>query len=128
MNINIKTIKNRHQRYPTVGDYWFENDGDIQIRISNMGNTDYEFLVAIHELIECYLTKKRGISEESITAFDMKFEEERKDTMHRMEDEPGYDPRAPYKNEHFFAEAIERLLANQLGVDWKTYNDSIMIL
>lgn len=125
MKIIIQTIPNSSQRYPTVGDYWKDEDGTDHIVVSDMGNDDYAFLVAIHELTEMYLCQKRGIKEEDITAFDIKFEEERNDDKHGPEEEPGYAPDAPYKNEHFFAESIERLIAGQLGVDWKTYDKTV---
>lgn len=128
MNIEIKKIPDSKQRYPTVGDYWFDPNGDIHIRISDMQNKDYEFLVAVHELVEAYLTQKRGITEDSISAFDIKFEEERQAGLHGIDEEPGYAHNAPYKNEHFIAEAIERIVANQLGVDWGAYNKTIMEL
>ncbi len=42
MDIHIKTVPHKEQRYNTVGDYWIE-DRVIQIRVSEMGNEDYEF-------------------------------------------------------------------------------------
>jgi len=120
--ILIETIPHCQQRYPTCGDYIFETNGDIRIWISDTGSDDYNFLVAIHETLEAYLTHKRGIREEDITAFDKKFEQNReKDNV----DEPGDSYDAPYKNEHFFATNIERLLARELNVDWSTYDKTI---
>lgn len=127
MRINFEVIKNEEQRYPTVGDY-YEKDGVMEFRVSDMSNEDYHFLVFLHELIEQHLTKKRGITEEQITAFDIQFEKERELGAHTPDEEPGYAPNAPYKNEHFIAEAIERIMANQLGVDWEKYNKTVMEL
>ena len=124
MNINIKSIPHSEQRYETCGDYWDDEKG-TNIRVSNMGNEDYEFLVAVHELVEQYLCKKRGISEESISAFDIEYEKNRifEDTS-----EPGDNKDAPYRKEHFFATSIERLIAGELGVDWKDYDDIVLKL
>jgi hypothetical protein len=117
MNISIRSIPHVNHRYSTVGDY-FDEDGQLKIRVSEMGNEDYHLLVAVHELIEEHLTRKRGITEESIKAFDEAFEAKR---IEGNTDEPGDDPAAPYRREHRFAENIERQVAYELNVDWAEY-------
>jgi hypothetical protein len=107
-------------RYPTCGDY-FKVGRRTFIDIMEQDEEDYEFLIMIHELIEEYLTRKRGIAEQDITIFDMVFEREREEGLHGEDDEPGYDMRAPYRKEHIFSENIERLIAQELGVDWNEY-------
>jgi hypothetical protein len=101
MNINIQTIPHGEHRYPTCGDWWFGADGTLQIRVSDMGNADYESLVALHELVEVLLCKKRGVTTEQVDEFDKQFEEDRSHGMHGPEDEPGDDPDAPYKKNTF---------------------------
>ena len=129
MHIYIDTIAHEEQRYPTVGDYWFpwreQKDTCIEVRVSRMGNEDYEFLVAIHEQIEAYLTKKRGITETLITNFDVEFEKNR---PKGNTNEPGNDPDAPYHKEHVFATKLERMLAEELGVDWDKYDAAVNAL
>ena len=125
MNINIQTIPNDQHRYSTCGDWWLDNQGNIQIRVSDMGNPDYEALVALHELVEVLLCKKRGITTEQVDAFDKAFEAAREPGN---DDEPGDDPKAPYKKEHFFATNIEALTSAELGVDWQTYEAAINAL
>lgn len=124
-NILIRTIPHTSHRYETVGDYEYDQDMNETISVSKMGNDDYEFLVAIHELVESYLCLKRGIDENDITDFDIKFEENRKEGDLS---EPGDAEDAPYRKEHFFATTIERLMAAELGVDWKTYDDTVVNL
>ena len=123
LHIYIDTIPHAEQRYPTVGDYWEDalvsGETKREVRVSDMSNEDYEFLVAIHEQIEQHLCKKRGISEQSITDFDVKFENSR--TSESLA-EPGNHPDAPYHKEHVFATEIERRLAEELGIDWATYD------
>lgn len=123
--IRIQIIPHKSQRYDTCGDY-YKNGSEWQFDISRM-NTDYEFLVLIHEMIEWFLTQKRGIKEKDITKFDKMFEEERRLGKWTTE-EPGHDPRAPYKKEHEIAEKIEKLLAIELGVDWGTYDKAVISL
>ena len=125
IKIIIETIDKNKVRYPTVGDYFY--DGDVlKIWVADMGNEDMNFLVCLHELIEEYLTKKRGITEHDIMQFDLMFEAERDKGLHTDEEEPGWDSRSPYKKEHAFAEAMERLMANELGVDWSVYNETVI--
>jgi len=125
MNILIKTIPHAEHRYETVGDWWFEPCGDLQIRVSDMGNDDYEILVALHELVEVILCKKHGVKPEDVDAFDKAFEAARAEDN---DEEPGDQPDAPYRKEHLFATGIEKLLAAELGVDWKTYDKTVMDL
>jgi hypothetical protein len=119
MRINIQTIPHNKQRYETLGDY-FDKKGIAEIRVSNLKNNDMEFLIAIHEMFEQYACRKYGVKEKDITAFDKMFENERLQGKWTME-EPGNDPRAPYRRFHFQSENIERLAASYLDVDWSKY-------
>lgn len=121
MNITITTVKHEDQRYDTAGDW---HDGAILV--SEMGNEDYEFLVALHELVEMHLCKKHGVTQEQVDAFDLQFDEERKNRSHDPLDEPGNDGRAPYFHEHQLASIIEREMADKLGVDWNDYDDTVL--
>ena len=112
------TVAHASQRYPTVGDYT-DQHGCTLFSISEMGNEKYEYLVLVHELIEKILVDARGISHQSIDDFDIQFETDRDPGD---ESEPGHDTRSPYRREHVFAERIERLLADELGVDWDDYD------
>jgi hypothetical protein len=126
LHIYIDTIPHAEQRYPTVGDYWNEllpgGTPKTEVRISDMANEDYEFLVALHELVEQHLCKMRGISVETIDAFDIQFEAVRQPESF---DEPGDALNAPYHKEHVFATWIERLVAHEMGVDWDAYNNIV---
>lgn len=121
MELHFKTIPHKDQRYETVGDYYEEN-GVQEFRVSDMKNKDYEFLIFLHEAIEQYLTAKKGIKEEDITAFDEAYEAKRQEGDFT---EPGDDKNAPYYAEHQFATGIERILAAHLGVDWEAYDKTV---
>jgi hypothetical protein len=118
MRITIETIPHEQQRYPTCGDWIFEPDGTINILVSQM-DEDYSFLVAFHELIEVWLTKKRGISQASVDEFDMQYESNRPEGDLS---EPGNSTSAPYFREHQFATMMEEKMARELGVDWQEYS------
>jgi hypothetical protein len=123
MKINIETIPHGEQRYPTVGDYWDDANGVVQIRVSDMKDWRYEALIVVHELIEMFLTKHRDIAEQNISDFDIKFEQSREQSL--VTGEPGDHPNAPYRREHFFATNLERLLSAELGVDWFEYDRDV---
>jgi hypothetical protein len=121
----VTSIPHSYQRYETVGD-WIASRGHLRhIRVSEMGNEDYAFLIAIHEMIEAWLCLKRGVTQEAVDSFDQEFEAKR---VEGNEDEPGHDPKAPYHKEHVFAEKIERMLAKELGVNWKQYDRTVVSL
>lgn len=122
--IIVQTLPHNKQRYPTVGD-WFDAHGLTVFRISNMDNEFYERLVFIHEFIEQTLCLKRGITEWSVDAFDMAYEDNRKPGD---DSEPGDSELAPYYEEHQFATAIERRLAEELGISWAHYDKTVSAL
>lgn len=125
--INCKTIPHTEHRYPTVGDYW-ETPDTIEVRVSDMGDLRYETLVKVHELVELALLKSRNVPLVITDDFDIQFEAERAQGKHGPDDEPGDDPRCPYRHEHRFAENIERQLAHEFGVNWDEYNTKLMAL
>lgn len=131
MKIQIQTIPNNEQRYSTVGDYWIDEDGTRQIRVSDLENDDYNFLIAIHEAIEQHFCLKKGIKEEDITNFDKHFEDMRiafPDLVGEME--AGDHDNAPYNREHKLASMFEKWVADNIansmdinpGVFWEEYN------
>lgn len=127
LSINIKTIPHKEQRCDgNVGDYWMENQGqDLQVRVSMLGDWRYEFLVAVHELIEFYLCHQKGIREPEIQAFDEEYYRQEALGVVSGYSEAGDDPRAPYHLEHMIASGIERILAVLMGVNWKEYEEAI---
>ncbi len=122
----VLTIYHDAQPYDTVGS-WSYHGGPHQgsrlmVTVSHMSDERYEFLVAMHELIEAYLCKRAGITAEAVTAFDEKWNAE---TDTGGSTEPGEDLRAPYREQHLFAATIEKILASALGVDWTRYGDEV---
>lgn len=128
MNITIKTIPHTDQRYRTCGDWWFTDDGDIEIRVSETGDWRESALIAFHELREILVCKQRGISTEVVDAFDKLYESDRDQGLHGPEDEPGNDPKSPYREAHQAATQAERALAYDLDVVWNEYGNHILNL
>jgi len=120
----LEVISPRKQRYETHGD-WIPGE-PARIVSSRFENENYEFLLLFHELIEYELCRKRKITDKEIMKFDKKFERERKKGLHPANAEPGNNRKAPYMYEHRFALKLERMMAKQLGVDWKEYSRKVM--
>jgi hypothetical protein len=122
--ILIKVVLHSQHRYSTVGDYYEVEGGKWVIEVSELGDARYEFLVVVHELVEWFLLWWRGVREEEVRRFDEWWEEEAKKGNVQC-DEPGDDMRAPYYWEHLFATLVEKMVALQLGVDWKEYGKAL---
>jgi hypothetical protein len=126
MQINFEIIPQERQRYDTVGDYWLDEKGVWQFRVSQIGNRAYEIAIFLHELVEWQLTQMRGITEEEISRFDFKFENLRKANPQLIGDhEPGDMKTAPYHKEHVFATNLERQFIEEMGFDWENYDEEV---
>lgn len=113
-NIDIRIIPEGEQRYETLGDWWLAGS-TLHVRASGDAKHD-AFLIALHEMVEAYLCHVRNIPGKAVDDHDYTFEAERTEGLHGPDDEPGDDPRAPYRREHRFAMLIEHLMANELGL------------
>lgn len=117
MLFTIASCAQRAQRYETVGD-WYDTNLETMITATQLPTEDHTFLIAVHELIECYLCKKANVTQEQVDKWDETFEG-------FSGQEPGDHPKAPYRLQHQAAESIERHLAQILGVDWSLYQREI---
>lgn len=117
MSIHIDFIPQAEQRYDTIGDWYWDDYGNLQIRVTSDDpeyNHDQQILVAIHELIEVLGCHKAGITQEQVDAFDMG-----PGAYDRIPEgeESGDQPGAPYRRQHRFACLIEYLIAHEWGLD-----------
>jgi hypothetical protein len=122
MDIKIETVPHQSQNYNTAGDWRFDVDGNIIIKVSEVGDWRMEMLVAIHELCEAAICKHTGTSVDDVDIFDINFKDRRKDGN---VDEPGDDSHAPYRRQHCIATGVERIICAALDVDWKRYEDKL---
>jgi len=113
MRFEAKSVDPSLMRYVTSGDW--EIIGDlVSITVADYGMKDENaFLVALHELVESYLCLKDGVSDESVTKFDI----ENPDLP-----EPGDSPDAPYHKQHAVATFVERVVCGALGINWDEHN------
>ncbi len=128
--IVIEAIPHDSQRYETCGDWFYDDSGTLHIKVSET-TPKYEFLVALHELVEAMLCNFKGVKEQDVTNFDVKFEEMRESYPNIVGDkEPGEEDAAPYVHEHRIASRIERFIArDMLGAnpdeEWRRYEETI---
>ena len=116
-DIFIKVIDNAAHRPPFSGaDWFFDEKGDLQVRVSRLSDWRREVTLGIHEAIEAILCKHNGVSQEAVDAFDAEYER-----THTSDLNSGDDSAAPYRREHSFATAVERILAAEMGIVWADY-------
>lgn len=121
MKIVIETIPHEQHRYTTVGDWFYDADGALQIKVSKLSDWRREMLVAVHELVEVLICKHDGVTQDIVDRFDAK----EFNYAEHPDEEPGDDPSAPYKRQHCIATGVERILAAALHVDWKPYEEEL---
>ena len=119
--VDIRWISPGEQRYPTCGD-WIIDGERLTILVSDLGDWRMNMLVALHEMIEVVLCHDRGITQDQVDKFDIAFECNRPPGD---EAEPGDDINAPYRNEHCFATAVERMMCAALGIAWADYDAKV---
>ena len=107
--IIIEAVSADQQRYDTLGDWFWDAEGNLIIRV--VGNDpmdeDEVFLLALHELVEAKLCFNAGIPQGAVDAFDMAY---------TGQGEPGDEANAPYRMQHRRAALIEHLVANFLDL------------
>lgn len=123
MDIIIKVIPESEQRAEVNGADWFwDEKGDLQVRVSPMSDWRYEVALAFHEAFEACLCKDAGVTQKSVDDFDMAY-----DLAHP--DQPdlnaGDELDAPYKHQHNYATIVDRLFIGACGLSWKAYDDEL---
>ena len=110
MNIIIKRIPQKKFRPGIVGcDWWFDKKGNLQVRIG------------LHEAVEAILCRHNGVSHLAVDRFDVRYEKRHP----TKKIEAGDHPKAPYRREHCFATAVERMVAAELEVNWPEYDQDL---
>lgn len=112
--IEIRFIDRIDARYDTWGDYFMEGDKLI-FQIVRDVKEFYTRINLVHEMVECFLCLKNGITFEEIDRFDFSYKAE------SIHDEPGNDIRSPYYEEHRLAEKVERMMCGQAAESFEEY-------
>lgn len=142
MDIHIEIIPHNNHRSvyinpvtgnsTTVGDWWVDEGGVIQVRASQMKNVLHSCLIVIHELTEVLLEgiKRSGHLHVPLTLvndtdeFDKAHEARRPSEM----SDPGLEPDCPVYEGHMAASAIEMIAAMILRVNYNDYADEVASL
>jgi len=98
------------------GDYFVNERGGLEIRVSEFINPVDALALIHHELNEAWNCASTGISYEDIDKFDL---------AHHETEDPGLLKCAPYHSQHMDAEQIERLICHQNGRDWEDHYNSV---
>ena len=127
MDIIIKTVPNeeiKRRKGFTGADWWWDLDGNLQVRVAaELEDWRERGALALHEAAEALMCRHNGVTVAMVDAFDAEFKGE-----HSVDVNAGDDPACPYRLEHTYATAIERVLTGALGVDWKPYDERLSAL
>lgn len=122
MNIIVKVIPNDQHRPGISGaDWYFDQDGTLQVRVSKMSDERFELALAVHELVEAILCRHNGVLQSTVDEYDIEFEA--KNPQAKIE--AGDQSDCPYAKEHSLASAAERIVSAELGVPWKQYDNEL---
>lgn len=122
MNISIKVIPNDQHRPGISGaDWYWDIDGVLQVRVSKMSDERFELALMVHEMVEALLCRHNGVLQATVDDYDLEFEAKNPDAKI----EAGDQPDCPYAKEHSLATAAERIVAAELGVPWKAYDNEL---
>jgi hypothetical protein len=121
VKIVVETIPHSEQRYDTTGDWQYLEDGTLVVKVSRLRHERSEWLVAIHEIVEAFLCRQYGLADAAVTAFDEQFEKQ----PNPQNIEPGDHPDAPYRDEHCFATAVERMLCAAISYPYSYYEADV---
>lgn len=121
MNIHILSVPNEDIKIRkgfTGADWWWDEAGDLQVRVATeLEDWRERMALAMHEAAEALMCKHNGVTVSQVDVFDAKFKGD-----NEIDVNAGDEPDAPYRLEHTYATAIERILTGVLGVDWKSYD------
>ena len=121
MNIHILSVTNEEIKVRkgfTGADWWWDDAGDLQVRVaSELEDWRERLALAMHEVAEALMCKYNGVTVAQVDEFDSKFKD-----GNEIDVNAGDESDAPYRLEHTYATAIERVLTGVLGVDWKAYD------
>lgn len=133
MKIEVHILAEEDMRYTrelnafTLGDY-YHRAGALHFEVCDTGSDLFNKLILIHELVEQTLIEVKGLKEKDIDDWDVMFERLLNEGKVPEDAEPGAYPGCPYWHEHMFADLVERMMLNHLGMNYDQYNQHILNL
>lgn len=120
LSIPNEEIKSRHGF--TGADWWFDDNGDLQVRVANELNWREQMALMTHEIAEAIMCKHLGVTVQQVDDYDAKFEREHPgDGTTNVGDISD----CPYRVPHNAATAMERVLTTVLDLPWQDYDDRL---
>ena len=102
----------------SLGDYWVDEHGILQIRAVEMPDLMFSHYILVYEYFEAIRCYRDGVSLESI---------EKWDADHPDDDDPGSLEGCPYKTYHDNSLMLERLACLQDGYTWEEYDNTLPV-
>lgn len=122
-DIIVKTVPNEEIKLRkgfTGADWWWEGE-TLQVRVAaELEDWRERAALIVHEVAEAIMCKHNGVTVAQVDEFDAKFKD-----GNEIDINAGDEPDAPYRLEHTYATAIERVLTGVLGVDWRGYDERL---
>jgi hypothetical protein len=128
LKLNIEVIPHSEQKAGITGEWWTDEAGVYQIRVSQMGDVRYELLHIVHEVVElaASLTHPEIMSDELTDKYDDEFLRTREaDELPEGHEEPGFGIGCPYGRGHHLGTAAELMLCPEMGVNWIEYDNHV---
>lgn len=119
MKITLEVVPHNQQRLGMIGDWFFEGE-DLVVRVTDLGDWRFNFLIARHEMDEAILCKHHGVTAKQVDEYDL-------DNPHNGSSNFADNPFAPYYTEHNDALAAEWIMSRLLNVDWMEYEKRMAI-
>ena len=124
MKIVIETAPFSTLRNKQCDDYWYEEDGTLQIRVAQLSDERREQAVIIHALWEALTCRHAGVPIQSIDFWDEHFQ----GFALPPETDAGDDNNCPYYRQHQMATIIERMFIEEVEENWQEYEQEIEAL
>lgn len=119
--VRIRSAPQDQIRNDQVGDWQIHGDHHIEVTVLETLSPESQLAIAIHELIEAWRCREDKIPDGVVCAFDEQYKAECKEGKHGEYDEPGDDPRSPYREQHADAIHVERAVCSAIGLNWKEH-------
>ncbi len=113
MRIVIESKPLADMRYDTWGDWQWLPGGTLHVTVADPCPPNSAWLVGTHEMIEAWLCRAVGITEQQVDDFDMNY---------TGDGDAGDDPASPYHKQHCIAAGIERMLCAALDIPWAVHD------
>lgn len=107
--IEIRTLDVKYQRHGSLSDWHQPYGMPMKILVSNLGDADFEFILAVRKLVEMHLCGKSGIPATVVDSWN---------DSHRNIIDPGVMPDSPYRSAATKSFEVAALLGELLNVDW----------